>query len=125
MEEKSSVTTSSALAIRSQSEIISKAQQNATEPDDPASQEPIEGGPKTADMPDDPIPSTRLLEELDLSPDPSQDQWKQLQEVIQQNQMAFGLDSRLGTNDARVEIQLKLGSQPVSLPPFPVSPSKP
>ncbi|PBK82062.1 hypothetical protein ARMGADRAFT_1048693 [Armillaria gallica] len=37
--------------------------------------------------------------------------------------MAFGLDGRLGTNDARVEIQLKPGSQPVSLSLFSVSPA--
>ncbi len=35
----------------------------------------------------------------------------------------FGLDGRLGTHDARVEIKLKAEAQPVSLPPFPVSPA--
>ncbi len=39
------------------------------------------------------------------------------------NQDAFGLDGRLGINDAQVEIKLKPEVKPVSLPPFPVSPA--
>ena len=37
--------------VSSQTEISSKAQRNATEQDDPAVEEPLEGGPKTAETP--------------------------------------------------------------------------
>ncbi|PBK82565.1 hypothetical protein ARMGADRAFT_887506, partial [Armillaria gallica] len=109
--------------IRSTSEITSKAQRNACDPDDPAASEPIEGGPKTADSPPDALPSSEILDALDISPNLTQDQRRRLQEVILKNQQAFGLDGRLGTNDARVEIKLKPGATPVSLPPFPMSPA--
>ncbi len=50
-------------------------------------------------------------------------QSQKVQEVILKNQQAFSLDGRLGTHDTHVKICLKPNSQPVSLPPFPVSPA--
>ncbi|THU88768.1 hypothetical protein K435DRAFT_679200 [Dendrothele bispora CBS 962.96] len=50
-------------------------------------------------------------------------QLKGLQNVVLANKDTFGLDGKLGNHDAKVEIHLKPGSQPVSLPPFPVSPA--
>ncbi len=43
--------------------------------------------------------------------------------MLFQNLNAFGLDGRLGNHNALVEINLKPNSEPVSLPPFPVSPA--
>lgn len=51
------------------------------------------------------------------------EQSQKVQEVILKNQQAFGLDGRLGMHDTCIEIHLKPNSQPVSLPPFPVSPA--
>ncbi|PBK88559.1 hypothetical protein ARMGADRAFT_901106, partial [Armillaria gallica] len=95
----------------------------ATESDDPASQPPVEGGPKTAEVPDDPIMAAKLLDKLDLSSSLTDNQRCLLQKVILENQHAFGLDNCLGNNDARVEVRLKTDAQPVSLPPFPASPA--
>lgn len=112
------------LTVISSTEISSKAQRNATEPDDPASTEPLEGGPKTSETPTDPIPATQLLAEVNISKDLSATQRQQLEAVILRNQGAFGLDGRLGNFEERIDIPLKPGAVPVSLPPFPVSPAK-
>ncbi|THU95275.1 hypothetical protein K435DRAFT_581173, partial [Dendrothele bispora CBS 962.96] len=50
-------------------------------------------------------------------------QCARLEKILLENLAAFGLDGRLGTFDAKVDITLKPGSQPVSLPPFPMSPT--
>ncbi|KAK0221307.1 hypothetical protein IW262DRAFT_1447828 [Armillaria fumosa] len=107
--------------IQSETTVTSKAQRNATEADDPVAQPPVEGGPKTAEVPKENITTGQLFDELDLSPDLSETQQTRLCQVIQTNRLAFGLDGRLGTNNARVEIKLKPGAQPVSLPPFPIN----
>ncbi|THU87291.1 hypothetical protein K435DRAFT_617751, partial [Dendrothele bispora CBS 962.96] len=109
--------------IRSETKITSKAQQNATGEDDPSAEDPLEGGPKGAEVLADSVSSDRLLQEISLSPDLTKDQRRQLETVILQNQSAFGLDGRLGNYDSKVEITLKPGAQPVSLPPFPASPA--
>ncbi|KAI5885662.1 uncharacterized protein SCHCODRAFT_02519701, partial [Schizophyllum commune H4-8] len=111
-------------AIRSESNISSKAQRNATEPDDPAATDPVEGGPKTSLPPEDFVDSARLLDELDISPDVNSDQRARIEQTIVKHKTAFGLDGRLGNYPAHVEIKLKPGTQPISLPPFPVSPAK-
>lgn len=109
---------------RSESEIVSKAHLNATGEDDPLAEEPLEGGPKTAEPPGEEVPSSRLLEEIDISPDLSAEQREQLIQVLRANERAFGLDGRLGNYDEKVEITLKPGTVPISLPPFPASPAK-
>ncbi|PBK78932.1 hypothetical protein ARMSODRAFT_869015, partial [Armillaria solidipes] len=116
-------TSISSQMIQCESEVMSKAQRNVSEPDDPASSEPIKGGPKTVESLQDSIPSSDILASIDISPHLTADQKRQLESVILSNQQAFGLDSRLGTNNARVEIRLKPEAQPVSLLPFPVSPA--
>jgi hypothetical protein len=109
--------------IRSFSEISSKAQRNATGEDDPTATAPLEGGPKTAEVHVEDISSDRLLDEISISPDLSEQQRRHLEEVLLRNAGAFGLDGKLGNFDAKVDIKLKPGSQPVSLPPFPTSPA--
>ncbi|KAF8993583.1 hypothetical protein BDZ89DRAFT_923775, partial [Hymenopellis radicata] len=51
---------------RSETEITSKAQRNATEADDPSASEPIEGGPKTSDTPPDPTSSQEFLSAVNI-----------------------------------------------------------
>lgn len=108
---------------KSETKITSKAHRNATDNDDPLAEEPIEGGPKTSEAPSDNISSDQLLLELDISPDISSDQRRRVEEVILKNKMVFSLDGRLGNYEGRVDIAMKPGAQPVSLPPFPVSPA--
>ncbi|THU95132.1 hypothetical protein K435DRAFT_605529, partial [Dendrothele bispora CBS 962.96] len=109
--------------VRSEPTIFSKANSNATGLDDPAATDPIEGGPKTAEVHIEDVSSDCLLKEIHVSPDLTPVQLKGLQKVVLANKDAFGLDGKLGNHDAKVEIHLKPGSQPVSLPPFPVSPA--
>ncbi|KAF9032523.1 hypothetical protein BDZ89DRAFT_937396, partial [Hymenopellis radicata] len=108
---------------RSQTEITSKAQRNATEADDPSASEPIEGGPKTSDTPPDPTSSQEFLSAVNISPTLDEEQRVALTRILEKNKLAFGLDGRLGNYDAHVKIQLKPNAEPVSLPPFPVSPA--
>jgi hypothetical protein len=110
--------------IRSESNISSKAHRNATGEDDPASEEPVEGGPKTAESPPESVESSKLLSELDFSKDLTPEQRKALEEVCTKNAKAFGLDGRLGTYKEQVVIPMKPGAEPVSLPQFPASPAK-
>ncbi len=110
-------------AIRTETEITSKAHQNAYAEDDPASTDPVEGGPKTAETAPDFIAATTMLSNLDMSPDLSPENRQRLETIVLRNKLAFGLDGKLGIHDARVEVRLKPNSQPVSLPPFPVSPA--
>ncbi|KAJ6554885.1 hypothetical protein B0H19DRAFT_908117, partial [Mycena capillaripes] len=112
----SSITTT----VRSETKIASKAQKNETEPDDPLAEEPLEGGPKTAEAPGDP---GGFPDEIDISPGVTAEQRKKLEEVVRRNSSAFGLDGRLGSYETKVEIPMKPGADPVSLPPFPVSPA--
>jgi hypothetical protein len=89
----------------------------------PSGDEPLEGGPKTAE----PAPSPQKnvsLSEIDVSPHLSDSQKKALREIVENNQDAFGLGNRLGHNPAKVFIRLKPGSEPISLPPYPQSPAK-
>ncbi|KAF9013722.1 hypothetical protein BDZ89DRAFT_963120, partial [Hymenopellis radicata] len=108
---------------QSRSEITSKAQKNATEPDDPAASEPIEGGPKTANTAMEPTSSLEFIASVNISPHLTDGQRTDLTTVLERNQLAFGLDGRLGNYDAHIKIQLKPNAEPVSLPPFPVSPA--
>ncbi|KAG8727330.1 hypothetical protein FRC10_006225 [Ceratobasidium sp. 414] len=87
--------------------------------------EPVEGGPKTSEVPDyEPVPSERLISELDISDELSTDQQKRIEEVVAKNSKAFGLDGRLGTYPARVEINLRPGTKEISLAPYSASPEK-
>ncbi|KIY61004.1 hypothetical protein CYLTODRAFT_320951, partial [Cylindrobasidium torrendii FP15055 ss-10] len=108
---------------RSETEITSKARTNAEGPDDPESEDPIEGGPKIAETPPEDVASQDLLSAVKISPDLTDEQRVAIQKVIKENEIAFGLDGRLGQYDDRVVIKLKPDAKPVSLPPFPLSPA--
>ncbi|THU80969.1 hypothetical protein K435DRAFT_607750, partial [Dendrothele bispora CBS 962.96] len=109
--------------ITSEANISSKAHRNATGTDDPSAVDPIEGGPKTSEVHIEDVTTDRLLTDVSISPDLTTSQRARLETILLKNSEAFGLDGRLGTFDAKVDIPLKPGSQPVSLPPFPMSPS--
>jgi len=79
-------------AVRSHTSIQSKAQWNATEPDDPLATEPVEGGPKMAELPEDPVETGRILEVLDLSPDLTAEQRSSVERIILKNLSVFALD---------------------------------
>ncbi|CEL57226.1 Transposon Ty3-I Gag-Pol polyprotein OS=Saccharomyces cerevisiae (strain ATCC 204508 / S288c) GN=TY3B-I PE=3 SV=2 [Rhizoctonia solani AG-1 IB] len=87
--------------------------------------QPVEGGPKISELPDpDPIPSERLLDELHFSEALKADQRKVLEDIVLQHKNAFGLDGRLGSYDAKIEIELRPGTKEISLPPYHASPEK-
>ena len=111
------------MSIRSETEITSKAQRNATEKDDPLAEDPVEGGPKTSLCPEDDVNSSRLLETVDISPDLSAEQRTQIATLISRHASAFGLDGKLGNYPGRVEVEMKAGTTPISLPPFHASPA--
>ncbi|THU76649.1 hypothetical protein K435DRAFT_607767, partial [Dendrothele bispora CBS 962.96] len=109
--------------ITSEANITSKAHRNATGTSDPSATDPIKGGPKTSEVHIEDVPSKRLLTDISISADLTASQRARLEKILLDNSTAFGLDGRLGTFDAKVDIPLKPGSQPVSLPPFPMSPA--
>jgi Reverse transcriptase (RNA-dependent DNA polymerase) len=84
----------------------------------------INGGPKTQELPAEEVSRSRLLQEIDFSPDLNSSQLHALQSIIQKHHITFGLDGRLGNSDAKVEIQLRPGATEVSLPPYNASPAK-
>ena len=79
-------------AVRSHMSVQSKAQWNATEPDNPLATEPVEGGPKMAELPEDPVETGRILEVLDLSPDLTTEQRSSVERIILKNLSVFALD---------------------------------
>jgi hypothetical protein len=86
--------------------------------------EPIEGGPKTSEPQPDPVSKEEFLKVVDISKDLSPEQRVQLEKVLLANIDAFGLDNMPGRYPADVEIKIKEGVTPISLPPYPVSPEK-
>jgi hypothetical protein len=92
--------------------------------EDPLSEPPLTGGPKTAELPGDIVMEDQLLEELDLSESLSPKQRQNMEAILVKNKYVFGLNGRLGNYDTHVEIPLVEGAKPVSIAPFPSSPAK-
>ena len=87
-------------------------------PDEPNS-DSVEGGPKTAEVPDFPCSKEDLFKEIHFSPDLTAEQLDKLKDIVNSNSDAFGLDGRLGNfTETLVEVDLKPDTKPVSLPPF-------
>lgn len=85
----------------------------------------VEGGPKTAELPDpDPIPSDQLFSEMHFGDQLTEEQKRKLEKIILKNSSAFGLDGRLGNYPAQVEINLRPGTKEISLAPYSASPEK-
>jgi hypothetical protein len=66
--------------------------------EDPLAEEPLEGGPKTYEVSEESVGSDRLIKELDINPELPRVKRQRLEQVIQANQMSFGLDDRLETD---------------------------
>ncbi|KAI0077535.1 hypothetical protein K474DRAFT_1568136, partial [Panus rudis PR-1116 ss-1] len=92
--------------------------------DDIPEEEPVEGGPKTAETTPEDFSASIFPRSLDLAPELDDGQRSQLLEVLSKHERAFSLDGRLGTIDAACTIPLRNGAREVSLPPFPASPAK-
>ena len=84
---------------------------------------PLEGGPKTAKTPEDSVPASQLLKEIDISPSLTQVQTRQLQGVLDLHKEAFGLEGKLGNYAEDVDIPLHPNTKPISIPPYQVSPA--
>ena len=80
-------------------------------------------GPKTTAVPEDPV-SGPVSELVNLGPDIPSEIMPRLEEVLQKNAQAFGIDGRLGLVDAKVSIPLHPGTTPTSLPMYGASPAK-
>ena len=96
-------------------------------PSDPSPEgdgEVVQGGPKTQEMPPEEVPEKKLLDEVDVSLELNNSNRRALQNIVLAHKNAFGLDGRLGTYDAKVEINLRPGVKEISLPPFNASPAK-
>lgn len=92
-------------------------------PDDVLAEPPLDGGPKTAETPEEFVDSSTVLDELDISSDLSESRREKMRQVLLKNKEVFGTNGRLGNIDARVTIPLQPGATPVSLPPYPMSPA--
>ena len=84
----------------------------------------VEGGPKIQESPPEIVDTQRLCTEVDICTNLKESQKRELFKVLSKNMKAFGLDGRLGNYDAKVEIKLKSGTNPISLPPYNASPAK-
>ena len=92
---------------------------------EPADSEHLGWGPKTADPgPDRVYPSAKLREVIDVDPLLEATQREALYKVVERNQMAFGLDGRLGHLKSEVHIELMPGTKPISMAPYYASPAK-
>ena len=100
---------------------LTKSLSKAPIPEDPnpPNSETVEGGPKTAEAPEESTTSEEIFNVLNLSPDLSPDQREQIKKIVLKNISAFSVDGRLGNYDKTlVEFPMKPDAKPVSLPPF-------
>ena len=92
--------------------------------EDPLTEEPLEGGLKKYEVGEETIDSNHLVEELDINLELPLIKRQQLEPILKDNQITFGLDDRLEHLDAKVQIPLNPGAKPISIPPFLSSPAK-
>lgn len=93
--------------------------------EEPADDEHLGWGPKTADPgPDRIYPSAKLREVIDVDPLLEASQHEALYKVVEQNQTAFGFDGRLGHLKSEVHIELAPGTKPISMAPYYALPAK-
>lgn len=112
---------SNSLAIRAEVDNIEQANQRSDElgPGEQA----VEGGPKTSEVPTG-DEDEHDLKEVDISKDLEEWQISKLKELLWEKKEAFGYDGRLGNYPGEVEVPLKEGTKPISVPPFVASPAK-
>ncbi|KAG6908423.1 hypothetical protein DXG01_004648 [Tephrocybe rancida] len=80
-------------------------------------------GPKMTALPDEPLEGD-IAELVNLGPDITDHIKPQLEEVLQWNCAAFGLDGHLRKVEAKVKVPLKPDTQPISVPIYSTSPAK-
>ena len=82
-------------------------------------------GPKTTDPgPDQIYPSDKLQEMIDVDLNLMSTQWEALYKIVEDNQVAFGFDGRLGHYKTKVHIELVPGTKHISAPPYHALPAK-
>jgi hypothetical protein len=69
--------------------------------EDPLAKESLKGGLKVYEIGEETINSSRLVEELDINPELPPIKRQQLEQILKNNQMSFGLDDRLGHLDVK------------------------
>lgn len=109
--------------IRSEVKALHDASRQDYSSDEPLSEPVLEGGPKTAGLPDESVASTQLLSKVDISANLTQVQISQLQEILKQHEGVFGLERKLGHYEEEVSIPLVPDTKPISIPPFHVLPA--
>jgi hypothetical protein len=85
--------------------------------------QPVEGGPKTAEIPEEITIGDELLQNVDISTNLTSEERQEMERVLQRNHAAFALDGRLGNYKENVRIPLVPETKPISIPPFPMSPA--
>ncbi|RDB18869.1 hypothetical protein Hypma_014481 [Hypsizygus marmoreus] len=80
-------------------------------------------GPKTTALPDDDLTGD-VAELVNLGPDIPDEIKPRLAQVLRKNANAFGVNGRLGHVSAKVNVPLKPGTQPISVPMYGASPAK-
>jgi hypothetical protein len=85
--------------------------------------QPVEGGPKTSEIPEEITIGDELLQNVDISINLTSEEWREMEKVLQRNHAAFALDGRLGNYKENVKIPLVPETKPISIPPFPMSPA--
>ncbi|KAJ3901632.1 hypothetical protein F5879DRAFT_806983, partial [Lentinula edodes] len=114
---------SSTTMVKSTGDLRNSSKLRDDIPGEEYSEPPIEGGPKTAEVVEEFTDSTKLLEELDVCKDLSEEQRETVQEILVKNKEAFGLDGRLGNYPEEIEVPMLPYAKPVALPPIPLSPA--
>lgn len=86
--------------------------------EDPLVEPPVEGGPRTAEVPEENIPESALLQELDISEGLSPEQTQKIQDILIKHRRVFGLYGCLGNYAEEVRIPLNPDTKPILIPPF-------
>lgn len=85
--------------------------------------QPVEGGPKTAEVPESSLAQDQWYLKIDISEALDQEQREKIRDIVRKNDSAFAIDGHLGHYDEEVEIPLLPGTKPISVPPYQASPA--
>ena len=108
---------------RSEVEALQDSLRQDYSSDDILAEPPVEGGPKTAEIPGEATSSVQLMKEVDISPNLTEVQVSQLQEILRRHERVFGLEGRLGHYETEVDIPLLPNTKLISIPPYQASPA--
>ncbi|KIM42490.1 hypothetical protein M413DRAFT_70449, partial [Hebeloma cylindrosporum] len=84
---------------------------------------PLEGGPKTSEIPPEDVLEENFLIEIDISKELSTEKRRVFEAMLVRNRNAFGINGQLGNYPGEVEIPVIEGTKPVCIPPFGESPA--